>query len=161
MGAKQSKKQEYIKERNMYNAQLDEKRKNEERERQERELQQWEARQRQNVRPNPYQQTQNWKTPKQLNDDELRRQQWERSQFTPEQEYRRNEEQRRYEETQPQRQIWIPPRGGKDNKSSPMKTSKSHKCKDGVFRKLYKKGKDFFVKMKSKNGKFTYRKVKV
>jgi len=49
----------------------------------------------------------------------------------------------------------------KSTKSSPIKTARSHKCKDGVVRKLYKKGENFFVKMKSKEtGKFTYRKVK-
>ena len=49
----------------------------------------------------------------------------------------------------------------KKPKSSPVKTARSHKCKDGVVRKLYKKGENLFVKMKSKEtGKFTYRKVK-
>lgn len=47
-------------------------------------------------------------------------------------------------------------------KSSPVKTARSHKCKDGVVRKLYKKGENFFVKMKSKEtGKFIFKKVKV
>ena len=51
--------------------------------------------------------------------------------------------------------------GGRKNKNF-VKTSQSHKCKDGVTRKLYKKGENFFVKMKSKiTGKFNYKKIKI
>jgi hypothetical protein len=46
--------------------------------------------------------------------------------------------------------------------NSPVKTGMTHKCKDGVERKLYKKGVDMYVKMKSKKtGKMIYKKVKV
>lgn len=46
--------------------------------------------------------------------------------------------------------------------SSPVKTARTHKCKDGIVRRLYKRGVDFFVKRKSeKTGKMSYRKVKV
>jgi hypothetical protein len=45
---------------------------------------------------------------------------------------------------------------------SPVKTARTHKGKDGVIRRLYKKGQEFYVKIKSKiTGKFGYRKVKV
>ena len=45
---------------------------------------------------------------------------------------------------------------------TPVKTNRTYKGRDGVERKLYKKGTDFYVKKKSeKTGKFTYRKVKV
>jgi len=50
---------------------------------------------------------------------------------------------------------------GPVKKETPVKTEKTHKCKDGVVRRLYRKGADFCVKMKSKiTGKMTYKKVK-
>jgi hypothetical protein len=46
-------------------------------------------------------------------------------------------------------------------KECPVKTSRTHKGKDGVVRRLYKRGVDFFVKVKSSiTGKFVYKKVK-
>jgi len=55
--------------------------------------------------------------------------------------------------------------GGKKRKSvkaiTPVKTEKTHKCKDGVIRRLYAKGQDLYVKMKnSTTGKFVYKKIK-
>lgn len=56
--------------------------------------------------------------------------------------------------------------GGKSAKKTvkkecPVKTSRTHKGKDGVVRRLYKRGVDFFVKVKSSvTGKFVYKKVK-
>ena len=46
-------------------------------------------------------------------------------------------------------------------KECPVKTSQTHKGKDGVVRRLYKRAGDFFVKVKSSvTGKFVYKKVK-
>lgn len=53
-------------------------------------------------------------------------------------------------------------RGGKSvKKSSPVSTGRTYKCKDGVTRKLYRRGDEMCVKMKSKvTGKMVYKKVK-
>lgn len=50
----------------------------------------------------------------------------------------------------------------KKEKESPIKTNKTHKCKDGKERKLYKKGGDMYVKMKSQvTGKMIFKKIKL